>query len=175
MIFMASFTERDAAVEITDHRVIYQSGRGEGGEEVSVPGNVEEEDVVPLANIATLFFDFAGKGIDTGSVKATVSQSNQGRACKHPDVSVLKPPDAHYAHESASNRWAVVVWADPGPDPHCWSFSIDLGGAHAQVSCTVTLVSGAHFEVREFRSGCPPRFTLRSSGKKVYRLGRWQW
>ena len=166
MIFMASFTEPDAPVQIADYRVIKQAGQEKPSEEI--PGTVTNEGALQLSNIATVFFDFGARGVNSADVDPKALCVN--KASRHPAVSLLKPPEAHYVDEESEDRWALVAWADPTAD--CKAFTIELGLGSNPAPCRATLVSGANVQMRNYRRGCPSSLTLRSSGTKVYRFSR---
>ena len=169
MILMSSFVEPGARVEITDNRQINQKGTGDPG--LTAPDTEDgiesgEGQTSEISNLATLFLDFQGTEVSTKDMKPTLASST---GCNDGRVSVLKPPGQHYPGEHSERRWALVVWADAD----CKSFALDLEVEPEILprTCTATLVSGAHFDVKSFRP-CRPRFELRGVGKQVYTFRR---
>ena len=174
MIFMASFTEPDAPVQIADYRVIKQAGQEEIPSE-DVLGSATDESALKLSNIATVFLDFGGRGVNSTGVdpKARCDDKESHDA---PEVSLLKPPEAHYYNEESEDRWALVAWAEP--PSKCKEFTIELSLGSTPPPCHATLVSGASVQARTYHRRCPPSLTLRASGAKideghkVYRFSR---
>ena len=173
MIFMASFTEPDAPVQIADYRVIKQAGREKPSEDVL--GAATDESALQLSNIATVFFDFGVRGVNSAGVDPK-PRCEDRELHAPPDVSLLKPPEAHYDNEGSEVRWALVAWAKPPSE--CREFTIKLRLGSTPPPCRATLVSGANVQTRTYHRQCPSSLTLRASDatadedRKVYRFSR---
>ena len=163
MILMSSFIERGAQVTITEYRQVFQEGVGEGAARPWVTVNGDEasaDKASKLSNLATLFLDFEVTGAELKKPRPTPDSPD---VCENSRVSILNPPKAHYPGEIADGRWAVVIWGDK----RCPTLTIDFNHGRIPPSCTATLVTGAHFQVKSFPS-CRPPFRLRGAGNRVF-------
>ena len=162
MILMASFIERGAPVKVSAHRGIL----GENENPSDDDAGVGQEGGSALSSIATLFLDFDGTDVAIAGVHAPGEHAD----CGGLRVSHLDPSRIASSRDPPADRLAFIVWDDGS----CPSFAVEPQYTSTPPPCTMTLVSGAHFDVKRFPR-CPGRIRLRKGGRYVYVLQRPAW
>lgn len=171
MMFMAFLTVPGAQVVLTDVRRIWEAGVALGqGEEAAQAAEAAAAAAAPsvdVRNIAVLFIDMTAKVRLTATVKQYCDFG--------PPLYALQSAEGHLSGTDESH--ALVIWAER-PHPECTDFKIKaeyhpMVSATVALGCEVTLVSGAHYDTRQY-SSCPTTFDLYAARDQVFRLERLQ-
>jgi len=165
LIFMAALTERDAKLVMSTERQILQSGEEEPATPAARQASTDSQFPVDMENLVAVFFDVGAK---RGVLPIVVGR---GSGCSNTVLGArtLRSPSEHFTSDSFASPVGVTVWASGDP-VECREFSLQVPGV-GPVGCTVTLVSGAHFDSRQIRA-CNATMVFKSNGDRVYRFDR---
>lgn len=164
LIFMASFTKPEAAVQLVQYRELRQAGTGAKISTAQVGLSVDVS-APALKNLIVVYLKL------DQTPKLPVLRAN---GCNSTiSVSPLRSAAGHFPGDSPDPLVAFVAWHDskkPTGAP-CNDFTVEIAGGWAASRCAATLVSGAHVQFQRF-DPCPRNYRFISNGDDVFRFDR---
>lgn len=164
MLLLASLTDPQAEVTLDARRQILQSGSGEIAKSWAAgsrePGDPERN---ASTSLVLLIVDYED------AVPGTFETAGCGGAIR---ITELRHSNDTFSKNGASRIRAVTIWRDGPAKTKCGAFAVDLPmQGDLSRGCTMTLVSGAHYQYRE-ESECPKKVDLTSNEGEVFRFKR---